>query len=82
MASANPIHQTVIKMQNVAEQLNQEIGDAEATMNLVSGESFRIRGTIENVSDVFIRVPLSNNPDGKGRQLVNIQHIVSITWYL
>ncbi|HZV98436.1 MAG TPA: hypothetical protein VFF74_05560 [Methylophilaceae bacterium] len=69
-------------MTNTAEQLNLEIGNAEATMNLSSGESFRIRGIIENVSETFIRVPLSNNPDGKGRQLVNINHIVSITWYV
>jgi len=69
-------------MTNTAEQLTQEIGDAEATINLISGESFRIRGKIENVSDTFIRVPISNNPDGKGRQLVNVNHIVSITWYL
>lgn len=69
-------------MTTAAEQLNQEIGDAEATINLISGESFRIRGKIETVSDTFIRVPLSNNPDGKGRQLVNVNHIVSITWYI
>lgn len=69
-------------MTTTAEQLNQEIGDAEATINLVSGESFRIRGKIETVSDSFVSVPLSNNPDGKGRQLVNVNHIVSITWYV
>lgn len=62
--------------------LNQEINGAEATIRLTNGESFRISGTIENVTDSFLKVGLSNNPDKKGRMLVNVNHIVSIDWYV
>lgn len=69
-------------MLSSAQALSQQIAGAEATLSLTNGESFRIRGEIESVSEVFIRVTLSNNPDGKGRKMVNVNHIVSIEWYV
>jgi hypothetical protein len=69
-------------MSTLAQALNRQIAGAEATLSLSNGESFRIRGDIESVSDQFVSVVLSNNPDKKGRKLVNTGHIVSIEWYI
>lgn len=69
-------------MPNLIQAINQQIAGDEATLSLTNGESFRIRGDIEPVSDLFISVILSNNPDKKGRKLVNVNHIVSIEWYI
>ncbi len=69
-------------MLDLAQALNGQIAGAEATLSLSNGESFRIRGDCELVSGQFISVVLSNNPDKKGRKLVNVSHIVSIEWYL
>lgn len=68
-------------MSTFAEALNQKIAGDEATLHLSNKDSFRIKGDIESITDLFISVGLSNNPDKKGRKLVNIQHIVSIDWY-
>ncbi len=65
----------------LSQALNQQIAGDEATIALSNGESFRIRGDVESVSEIFISVSLSNNPDKKGRKLVNVNHIVSIEWY-
>jgi hypothetical protein len=69
-------------MLTVAQALNQEIAGDEATLSLSNGQSFRIKGNIEFVSDLFISVSPSNNPDKKGRKMVNVNHIVSIDWYV
>jgi hypothetical protein len=69
-------------MSDLASELNKEISGAEATIRLTNGESFRMAGDVENVAENFIKVGLSNNPDKKGRMLVNIHHIVSIDWYV
>lgn len=69
-------------MSSIAELLNQELAGIEATLNLSNGESFRIKGETKSVSDLFIYVNLSNNPDKKGRKMVNVTHIVSIDWYV
>ena len=69
-------------MPSLAQALNQQIAGAEATLSLTNGETFRIRGDIESVSELFISVVLSNNPDKKGRKMVNVNHIVSIEWYI
>lgn len=68
-------------MLTLTERLNQEIAGDEATLHLSNGDSFRIRGDTESVSELFISVSLSNNPDKKGRKMVNVNHIVSIDWY-
>lgn len=68
-------------MSTIAEALNQQIAGDEATLFLSNGQSFRIKGDVEPVSEVFINVLLSNNPDGKGKKMVNVHHIVSIEWY-
>lgn len=68
-------------MQTLTESLNQAIGGDEATLHLTNGDSFRIRGDTVSISDLFISVSLSNNPDKKGRKMVNVNHIVSIDWY-
>ena len=68
-------------MSTLAEALNQQIAGDEATLFLSNGQSFRIKGDVESVSDVFINVRLSNNPDGKGKKMVNVHHIVAIEWY-
>lgn len=68
-------------MSTIAEALNQQIAGDEATLFLSNGQSFRIKGDVESVSDVFINVRLSNNPDGKGKKMVNVHHIVAIEWY-
>ncbi len=65
----------------LCQALNQQIAGDEATLSLTNGESFRIRGDIESVSDLFINVCLSNNPDKKCRKLVNVNHILNIEWY-
>jgi hypothetical protein len=69
-------------MLTVTQALNQEIAGDEATLTLSNGQSFRIKGNIEPVTDLFIRVFPSNNPDKKGRKMVNLNHIVSIDWYV
>jgi hypothetical protein len=69
-------------MTSLTQALNQRIAGDEATISLSNGESFRVRGDLESVSDIFISVVLSNNPDKKGRRLVNVNHIVSIEWYI
>jgi hypothetical protein len=69
-------------MADLASELNKEISGAEATIRLTNGESFRMSGDVEGIADNFIKVGLSNNPDKKGRMLVNIHHIVSIDWYV
>ncbi|HQR60943.1 MAG TPA: hypothetical protein PLH03_06245 [Methylophilaceae bacterium] len=68
-------------MTNLAEALNKELAEYEATLALSNGESLRIKGDTTSISDQFISVSLSNNPDKKGRKLININHIVSIDWY-
>jgi len=70
------------QMPTLSETINQEIGSDEATVSLSNGESFRIKGKVESISDLFIRVSPSNNPDKKGRKIVNLNHIVSIDWYV
>ncbi len=65
----------------LSQALNQQIAGDEATLALSNGETFRIRGDVESVSELFLSVSLSNNPDKKGRKLVNVNHIVSIEWY-
>lgn len=69
-------------MSGFTEQFNQELAGVEATLNLTNGESFRIKGEIKSISDLLIIVNLSNNPDKKGRKMVNVNHIVSIDWYV
>jgi hypothetical protein len=69
-------------MPTLSEAINQEIGEDEATLSLSNGQSFRIKGKVESISDLFIRVSPSNNPDKKGRKIVNLNHIVSIDWYV
>jgi hypothetical protein len=69
-------------MSDLASALNKEIAGAEATVRLTNGESFRMSGDVENVAGNIIKVNLSNNPDKKGRMLVNADHIVSIDWYV
>jgi hypothetical protein len=69
-------------MSDLASELNKEIGGAEATIRLTNGESFRMSGNVENLAENFIKIELSNNPDKKGRMLVNMHHIVSIDWYV
>ncbi|OAJ71015.1 hypothetical protein A7976_06125 [Methylobacillus sp. MM3] len=69
-------------MSDFASELNKEISGAEATIRLTNGESFRMSGNVENIDANFIRIGLSNNPDKKGRMLVNVNHIVSIDWYV
>ena len=69
------------RMLTLTQALNQEIAGDEATLRLSNGESFRFKGNAESVSDLFISVTLSNNPDKKGRKMVNVNHIVSIDWY-
>ena len=68
-------------MSAITEALNKEIAGDEATIVLSNGDSFRIKGDIEPVSDLFISVALSDNPDKKGKKLVNVNHIISIDWY-
>jgi hypothetical protein len=68
-------------MSDLIQALNQEIAGFEATLHLTNGDSFRVKGDIESISDRFVRVNLSNNPDKKGRKVVNLDHIVSIDWY-
>ncbi len=68
-------------MLTLTQTLNLSIAGDEATLHLDNGDSFRIKGEIEYVNDLFISVSLSNNPDKKGRKLVNVNHIVSIDWY-
>jgi len=68
-------------MSAITEALNKEIAGDEATIVLSNGDSFRIKGDIQPVSDLFISVALSNNPDKKGKKLVNVNHIISIDWY-
>ena len=68
-------------MQTLTQALNQEIAGDEATLHLSNGDSFRIRGDVESVSELFINVSPSNNPDKKGKKMVNVNHIVSIDWY-
>jgi len=68
-------------MSAITEALNKEIAGDEATIVLSNGDSFRIKGDVEPVSDLFISVALSNNPDKKGKKLVNVNHIISIDWY-
>ena len=65
----------------LSQALNQQIAGDEATLALSNGETLRIRGDVEWVSELFLSVSLSNNPDKKGRKLVNVNHIVSIEWY-
>ena len=69
-------------MLSITQALNQEIAGDEATLTLSNGQSFRIKGNVESVTDLFVRVSPSNNPDKKGRKLVNVNHIVSIDWYV
>lgn len=69
-------------MLSLTESINQAIAGDEATLHLTNGDSFRIRGNTESISDLFISVSLSNNPDKKGRKIVNVNHIVSIDWYI
>ncbi len=69
-------------MLTVAQAFNQQIAGDEATLSLSNGQSFRIKGSVESVSDLFISVSPSNNPDKKGRKMVNVNHIVSIDWYV
>ena len=68
-------------MSSLSQALNDEIAGNEATMSLSNGESLRIKGDAVSISDQFIRVNLANNPDKRGRKLVNVHHIVSIDWY-
>jgi hypothetical protein len=68
-------------MLTLTQSLNQAISGDEATLHLSNGDSFRIRGETESINELFISVSLSNNPDKKGRKLVNVNHIVSIDWY-
>ena len=68
-------------MSAITEALNKEIAGDEATIILSNGDSFRIKGDIQPASDLFISVALSNNPDKKGKKLVNVNHIISIDWY-
>jgi hypothetical protein len=68
-------------MSDLIQALNQEIAGFEATLHLSNGDTFRIKGDLDAVSDRFVRVSLSNNPDKKGRRIVNLDHIVSIDWY-
>ena len=68
-------------MSAITEALNKEIAGYEANIVLSNGDTFRVKGNIEPVSDLFISVPLSNNPDKKGKKLVNVNHIISIDWY-
>jgi hypothetical protein len=68
-------------MLSLVEALNKEVAGDEATIVLTNGDSFRVKGDVESVSDTFISVALSNNPDKKGKKLVNVNHIVSISWY-
>ena len=68
-------------MLTLTQALNQAIAGDEATLHLSNGDSFRVRGDAESISEMFISVSLSNNPDKKGRKLVNVNHIVSIDWY-
>lgn len=69
-------------MSSLAQLLNEELAGIEATLHLSNGESFRIKGETKPVSDLFINVNLANNPDKKGRKIVNVNHIVSIDWYV
>jgi hypothetical protein len=69
------------KMSTLTESLNHAIAGDEATLHLSNGDSFRVKGNFEAVSDQFISVSLSNNPDKKGHKMVNVSHIVSIDWY-
>ncbi len=69
-------------MSSIAQLLNQELAGGEASLSLSNGESFRIKGEIKPVSDLFLNVNLANNPDKKGRKIVNVNHIVSIDWYV
>ena len=69
-------------MSDFASALNKEIAGAEATIRLTNGESFRMSGDVESVAEDFIKVGLSNNPDKKGRMLVNVHHVVSVSWYV
>lgn len=68
-------------MLTLTQALNQAIAGDEATLHLSDGDSFRIKGDAESISELFISVSLSNNPDKKGRKMVNVNHIVSIDWY-
>lgn len=68
-------------MLTLTQSLNQAISGDEATLHLSNGDSFRIKGETESINELFISVSLSNNPDKKGRKLVNVNHIVSIDWY-
>lgn len=68
-------------MSTLAQVLNQEIAGAEATLHLSDGESLRIKGDFSLAAEPFIVVSLTNNPDKKGRKMVNVNHIVSIDWY-
>jgi len=68
-------------MSAITVALNKKIAGDEATIVLSNGDSFRIQGDIEPVSDLFISVALSDNPDKKGRKLVNVNHIICIDWY-
>ena len=68
-------------MTTLTQALNTEIAGDEATLNLVNGDSFRVKGDFVEVSGGFVSVSLSNNPDKKGRKVVNLNHVVSIEWY-
>lgn len=68
-------------MSILSDSLNQAIAGDEATLHLSNGDSFRVKGNFEPVSNQFVSVSLSNNPDKKGHKLVNVNHIVSIEWY-
>lgn len=68
-------------MSSLTESLNQAIAGEEATLHLSNGDSFRVKGSFEAVSDQLLSVVLSNNPDKKGHKIVNVNHIVSIEWY-
>jgi hypothetical protein len=68
-------------MLTLTEELNKAIAGDEATLHLSNGDSFRIKGDTESIADFFISVSLANNPDKKGRKMVNVNHIVSIDWY-
>ena len=49
---------------------------------VVAPAVFRIATPLdEPLNETFVTVKLADNPDKKGRKLVNVNHIVSIDWY-
>ena len=44
--------------------------------------AFLPAAVIGAIAHDFIKVGLSNNPDKKGRMMVNVHHIVSVSWYV